>query len=530
MAARALSHLLSSGTAFSRTSTFYEFAQKSLSLSEDDVKKACTELIIYGAPLSVLGAPSDVIEDAAATALLCQAEKYMHLADHCPLDARPRILAKAAIEAFCKNDLNGMNTVGVKIEEMQSCELVYQSIADGIHAWLLSERRALAFYTRTNLLLTRFHAQKCMNTEARAALFYACIRGGVFHSRDVLLENMKQLKLDAVDPPQVIEAICASGRSKLLEEYLEFIEKKPDDVPKLLGSDFERVLNHAAAHGKTSILRMLVNEKTPAEQLYQPAVCAVRNEQVRVVKLVFQWSRTHSELKEIAKGVSALLSHHGTSSVYYNKADTRLRLRGILRVLGLGMLPEANALGESSWVRVFEGVNWDWHGESAEAEVQRQLLACFCAREMRVALRAAISVCSLEEDAMALLLPHLPCRTPTSLVMIEDMCGLSDCLYLDTDPETALRFLEYAGKQGILMGALRVAHMVTQDAVAALVATAVAERNMTSIHVYQLTNPSSVEAALLVHEESPEMQDAFHTWLHQRVPGMRWSPPFIRKD
>jgi hypothetical protein len=70
-----------------------------------------------------------------------------------------------------------------------------------------------------------------------------------------------------------------------------------------------------------------------------------------------------------------------------------------------------------------------------------------------------------------------------------------------------------------------VAHGVAQDSVAALVASALSERNVTRMHVYQLTNPSSVEAALSVHDESPERQDEFHTWLHQRVPGIRWSPP-----
>jgi hypothetical protein len=525
MAARALSHLLSSGTVFSRTSSFYEFAQKTLSLSEEDAKKACTELIMYGAPLPVLGAPSDVVEDAAAKALLCQPQKYMGLADYCPLDARPRILGKAAVEAFCQNDLNGLNAVGVKIEAMQHGDSVYQYIADGVGAWLLAEPRALAFYTRTNVLLTRFRAQTHMSVEARMELTCACMRGGAFNSVGALVENMKQLKVPEVDSVRIIEAICASGRTKLLCEYLDYIKKKPEDVPALLGGAFERVLNHAAAHGKTGILHTLVNENTPVEQLYHPAVCAVRNEQVRVVKLVYQWSNTHEKLKEIVKGVSALLSHHGTSFVYYNKGDTRVRLRGILRALGLGMLPEANSLGESAWVRAFEGVNWDWRGESADAEVERQLLAFFCAREMRVALRGAMSVCPLEREAAALLVPHLPCRTPTSLVMIEDMCGLSECPNLDIDPETALRFLEYAGKHGILMGALRVAHGVAQDSVAALVASALSERNVTRMHVYQLTNPSSVEAALSVHDESPERQDEFHTWLHQRVPGIRWSPP-----
>jgi len=530
MAARALSHLLSSGVAFSRTSTFYEFSQNVLFLDKEDARKACVELILCGAPLSVLGAPSNVLEDAAATALLCQPQKYMHLADYCPLEARPRILAKAAVEAFCKNDLNGLNVVAGKIEALRAGDSVYTCIADRVGAWLLAKPRALAFYTRINVLLSRFQVARYMSAEARVAFFCAALRGGAFTSVDAFKVNMKQMLVESVASSQIVEAICASGRSKLLTEYLDSIQKKHEDVPGLMGAEFEGVLGHAAAHGKTGILHALVTQNTPVEQLYRPAVCAVRNEQVRVVKLVYQWSSTHPELKEVIKGVSALLSRYDTSSVYYNKGDTRARLRGILRVLGLGLLPEANALSETAWVRAFEGVDWDWHGESADAEVGRQVLVCFCAREMRTALRAAMRVCPLGEDAAALLLPHLPCSTSASLAMVEDLCAYSNSLHLNTDPETAQRLLEFAGEYGVVPGALRIARAVPRDLVAALVAAAVSERNATKMQVYQLTNPGSVEAALSAHEEPPNAQDDFHMWLQLRAPGMRWSPAFIRRE
>ncbi len=293
----------------------------------------------------------------------------------------------------------------------------------------------------------------------------------------------------------------------------------------MLGCRFESVVHTAASRGKASILRVLVRESTPVEQLYPAAVSAVRNEQAGVVSLMFQWSKKREELREILKATTALLSHYNTCPIYYNAGETQQRLRGTLRALGLGLLPEANALAKDAWARVFEGVEWNWCGESTDAEVQRQLLAFFCSGEMRVALRAALTACDIGDTASGCLVPHLPCRTVASLSMMEDLCGYSGCSRLDVDPETAQRIVEFAAKHGAIQGALRLSHTVSEEQMAMLVATAMSERNIQCMNVYQMTNPASVEAALLVHEEPENLRDSFHTWLLQRRPGFRWSPP-----
>jgi hypothetical protein len=513
MATRILSRFFEDAIGILGGKTFYEYAVEKLGISEKEACAACSELLNNGVPSKLVGVHEGVLEASAARALCMRPDLYSHFANACPLNARPRILARAAVDAFCKNDIRGLNNACAKIETVEKPALIEKLTAEYLSTWLFENPRTIAFYTRTMVLLSRLNVATHMTPEARTELLYASARGGVFNTVAAMEDAAGQMRVDAFARAQMIECICASGRSKLLLNYLEHASIEKENLRAVLGPRRADVILEAARLGNHGILRILVDEKTEQSELFTAAVWAIRYEQTRVVKFLLQWSSQSSPLRDILKGASALLSGYHTAGVRYYHQDTPARLRGVSLLLEHNLLPEAAALDERAWARVFHSSRAHVTDETAEEEsvAYDALLRLFCARELRSALNYAMYAVKPSAEKITQLVQELPCHTRESLKMIEDMCAYTESADFDIEESTALRIVRFAVTQNTVEGLLRVIYSCENDSLATMVDEIIARRCGKQLDILKLGVPWVVESARQRYAKNAEVSKLFQS-------------------